>query len=697
MFKWSSFPFLRLTVYFILGILLYEYSPQSIWQWSYVVVPLLVSIYIMLNYSIKSKLVIGVCGLIIFIYLGGITAFIHDEKANRTHFSNLELSQIQAFSGKITNGGEQRGDYSRYEVRLSSVLTLDFNQVYGKIHLYIKSSKLSEFKYGDGIIVSGRIVEVMEPKNPNEFNYRQYLERKNIYGQCFTEPEKIKVSGNEPSNPLKQFAISLRRNAEEQITCHFSDGDERQIAMALMLGVKNHLDNEIKHAYSAAGAMHVLAVSGLHVGIIYIILSTVLQVIKRIKWGAGIYFLLLVVGLWMYAMFTGLSPSVMRATTMFSIIGLKDVFGRKSNVYNSIGISALVLLIADPNFLYSVGFQLSYIAVLGIVYLYKPIYEVWDPPNIVFEKIWAITSVSIAAQISTFPLTMYYFHQFPNYFIFSNWIVIPGVTVILIIAIPFLLVGGLSKILGEALGYALSKSIHFLNQCVFFIEDLPYSLVTWLHIEFFELLAMYGIIIMLFGAFQYKSFIALFTSLVLIGFLFSSVNIRKIRSEHENRIVLYSIPGKMAIDLISGKQANLYVDDVLDVQLDEIDYKINPYRRYKRLGMVNEASVFSMDDFAYYDSLRPVSALVWQNTRILFLHDSPERYVINPIETDVLILTGSHIKSFTEIPSNIKYDHLVISSDYNSFLADKICQEATEMGVKIHSVQKDGYWTLDLS
>ena len=252
---------------------------------------------------------------------------------------------------------------------------------------------------------------------------------------------------------------------------------------------KDELDFEVKQAYAAAGAMHVLAVSGLHVGIIFLILNTLLAILDTSKKGRIVKAIILLISLWSYAMITGLSPSVLRAATMFSFVIMGTVLNRSSSIYNTLAASAFFILIINPNLLFEVGFQLSYVAVLGIVYLqpliYKRIYTRWW----LLDKVWAITAVSIAAQIATLPLTLFYFNQFPVYFMLSNLLVIPSAAVILILGI-LLFIASPIPFISESIGWVLNKFIEGLNFGIKEIEVLPNSLIEGLSINVLECLAL---------------------------------------------------------------------------------------------------------------------------------------------------------------------------------------------------------------
>ena len=332
----------------------------------------------------------------------------------------------------------------------------------GKALIYIEKDSLSsKLKFGDKLLIKGNLNVLEPPKNPKEFDYKKHLENRSIYQQGYLASDDWRLLGSK-SKGLDVFANDARQFLLSSLQSNGIEGDQYAIASALILGSKDELDFEVKQAYATAGAMHVLAVSGLHVGIIFLILNTLLSILDTSKKGRVVKAIILLIVLWSYAFITGISPSVLRAATMFSFVITGTVLNRKSSIYNTLAASAFFLLIINPNLLFEVGFQLSYIAVLGIVYLqpliYKRIYTRWW----LLDKVWAITAVSIAAQIATLPLTLYYFNQFPTYFMLSNLLVIPSAVVILSLGILLFITSPIPAI-SERLGWVLNKFIEGLN------------------------------------------------------------------------------------------------------------------------------------------------------------------------------------------------------------------------------------------
>lgn len=323
------------------------------------------------------------------------------------------------------------------------------------------------------------------------FDYASYLLKKGIRYTAYVKNGSWQIIERDQLFFLSKWAIQCR----EALLNLFRDagfkGRELGVLSSLTIGYKIDLDKDTLQAYSASGAMHILAVSGMHVCLIYVVLTWVFAFLGRVRFGNVIKAVLLVLMVWYYAFLTGLSPSVLRASVMITFVGLGQLAQRKLNIYNSLAIAAFVLLLINPVDLMDVGFQLSFLAVLGIASLY-PVINNWVASNVVVNQIWSLVAVSISAQLATFPLSLYYFHQFPNYFLLSNLVVVPLATLVIYGSIVLLVLSGL-KLLLAPLGFALYYMVWFLNEIVLWIERLPFSTLSNIHLNIYELLAWYAV------------------------------------------------------------------------------------------------------------------------------------------------------------------------------------------------------------
>ena len=562
---WNAFPFIRYSLALIAGIICSSFLPDDwAWDWSLIALFLLVitsGLFFRERNPEASRNMSGVFSLLLIAGFGGFISDLNNQVLKPDHFIHSQ-DETRAFSGKISSDHSDRGKYIRYELEIESLLT-DSVEVdsHGMIYLYLKKgSNHRILPYGTVLWIRSRIYDIEPPRNPHEFNYKEYLSRKSIYGQVFVTEDDVKIVGSNPDNQLLKYAYKIRSHASCLINASIPGQQESAVLNALLIGVKDYLDYEIKSAYSEAGAMHVLAVSGLHVGIIYLLVVVALGFMRKKKWGRAMFLTIALIVIWGYALITGFSPSVMRAATMFSIILISENIGRKSNIYNSLGMAAFILLLYDPNLLYDVGFQLSFAAVFGIVMIQPPLARVWQPTNKIINYLWAIITVSIAAQIATFPLAVYYFHQLPVYFLVSNLIIIPSAMVMLTSGLFMLLVASISVTAGKVMGFLVSTFVGWVNDLILFIRELPLSSVDWLYLGDAEVLLIYVFMIyMISGLSINKAGHLSFSLLSLIVFL-AIGHVLRWENSQKDYLIIYDLNEGIAIDLIDKGEAILLTD-----------------------------------------------------------------------------------------------------------------------------------------
>lgn len=702
MYFWNSYPFVRLSFAFIIGIKLYDIYP-FLWD-SYILTLSFLAFLIGTLQLISAKKGFyqlrhanGIALLLTIILLGGLNTKYQYHSYSDNHYSHL-MGKIRGFSGIIVSPVNERKNHFRYDLNLEETFLKDSTHVTeGLIHLYVKkdTSQYLPYEYGDKILVYGSFYPIPGPGNPSEFDYRNYLQKQHIQGHAFIEKRNIKFVGNTPLNPLLRLAFRLRIKASRIIESNIDGDREKAVIKALLLGIKDHLDNDVKRAYSAAGAMHVLAVSGLHVGIIFLLIQ---QLIGKLRdqgpRGKLVFGIISVTLIWIYAIMTGLSPSVLRAATMFSIVSIGQSNSREGNIYNTLGFAAFLLLCFDPYLIYSVGFQLSFIAVLGIVYLQPILYRLFYFRVIILDKIWSITCVSIAAQIATFPLSAYYFHQFPTYFLVSNLIVIPAAFLLLLGGISMLIIDSVSSYISELLGYVISKFMWMINESITHIEMLPHSLLEWIYLDQCGLFLTYSIILTLIAGLHYKSFKTVIISF-LLGFMFIGWSIHSNQIQvQSHELVFYEIKGNTVIDHIFGHEAVLYIDDYNSANLELLSYQIDPFRLSSHLQPVETSIKLISENTESVSSLRfgeigGQKLIIFDSTTFHLNFDSK-------IYSNIILIENGSVKSLTWLSENFDTQKIIIGNNNSTYYINKISKQAKALGVEIHVLKRDGALRMDI-
>lgn len=703
MFFWNTYPFVRLSIALIFGIICYDHfaTPWRHSKWTLITGILLYCISVTLSHKFsfhKLRHLNGSLALFLIFYTGGYLTKFNYHQHDSFHYKNLDV-KTEGFSGVISSPASVRQKHLRYDFEIEQIVGANDSllRAHGTIHLYIRKDSLDTiFFYGDRLAIYGRLFSINAPNNPAEFNYKCYLSRQNIYGQSFVEKQHIQQVGHAPKSRLFEWVYDLRNHASQTIDEHIAQPRENGIAKALLLGIKDHLDNDLKKAYSSAGAMHVLAVSGLHVGIIFLIIKIILGRLKKVgKWGKYLFGFTGISIIWIYAIVTGLSPSVLRAATMFTLITISEASSRETNIYNSLGLAAFILILLDPYIIYSVGFQLSFLAVLGIVYLQPKLYNLIDFRWFLLDKAWMITCVSLAAQISTFPLTAYYFHQFPTYFLISNLLVIPSFFLMLITGICMLIVDPIWASAGKLIGFVFQKVQWMVNEAINFIHTLPNSQIEWIYMDKISLILTYLIVLTLIVSLHYQ----LFKTLLISGGLFLIYLSHNVMSNENqslrNELLFYVIIDKIAIDHIQGHSAKLYVDEYSRNDLELLSYQIDPFRLTSHLKPIKETIVtFALADFQEKGVIQ--HGTIANKRMIVFDSTTFHLEFKQTIDADYLIINNGAVKSLAWLKDHFTFDLLIIGPKNSIYYSQKMKKQARELNLRLHSLKEDGFLRISL-
>jgi competence protein ComEC len=516
--RFADFPFLRYFPFVLLGI----FWGQSYWSPNLPSLAILLFVVwlgylIIISIQAKGKTTFQPSSLA-YLALIAFGAFLAQNKQNQT-LNNSSFSNIGAYLAEVTMYDQQKPNSFENLLEVRSVLAGgEWNDAQGKVLVYHQRDK--PLKPGQILLVKKKPEEIASPLNPYEFDYKEYLLRQGIYyrqflGKDFQVVDSLSQSG------LTYFLVHLRHDIGEMLKSKIPDENSAQIALALLLGQKKELDPTIREAYTQAGVMHILAVSGLHVGIIYALFILILKPLKLKKEKARLYLLFVISIIWLYAFLTGLSPSVVRAAMMFSLLTLGQMRERPPSIYNILAFSAILMITINPDVIYEVGFQLSYLAVLGIVMIQPLILNLWLPRQKVMEYIWQLTSVSIAAQVVTFPLSVYYFHVFPTYFLLGNLLILPLAFVIMQVGVPLMIFGWI-PVLGDILGWMLSWLIWVQNWLAEAIRLIPGGKLDRLTMDSSGMILVWGMLLIVaaweFGSRRKLTWIALSLSFLWVGF-----------------------------------------------------------------------------------------------------------------------------------------------------------------------------------
>ena len=603
------------------------------------------------------------------------------------HFSKYNSSSsIVRLTEDVIN--KEKSNKSEVEV---IAMKLDSNWVItcGKAIVYFKKDSFSDnLKFGSKLLLNSPWDIIGLPTNPAQFNYRNYLYNSGIIAQQYVNDNKWKILNVSKSSSIRKYAFIYQKKLLDILKSNF-DGDELSVLSALLLGYKDLLDREIIMTYASSGAMHILAVSGLHVGIIFMVLNFLLSFMNRIKFGNYFKAIILIGFLWIYALITGMSPSVLRATTMFSFIIIGGALKRDTNIYNTLAASAFVLLIYNPFIILQVGFQLSYAAVLGIVYLQPKLHNLYRPSFWLLDKVWEISAVSIAAQIATFPLGMFYFHQFPNYFLLSNLFVIPLATFIIGFGVFLFLISWYLP-LSNLIVLVLNKLLLFLNFSVDWVQSLPHSLTVGVSVYKMETFLIYLIIILFIPAVIKRSFKLIKIAISLSVLLVIYQIYEKVTLQNQQYFIVYDVKGEQAIDFVDGSNNYFIADENLANDQSKMRFHIHHFRWERRVLESNLVSV----DFLANNYLRAGNHIKFFDKKIL-LWDKDFKKPTNlaTLQLDYIIVSE---KANINL-ENINCKLLIIDSSVDYYKEEAIKKECLKWDIPFYNTKTEGAYLFEIN
>ncbi|MUU78841.1 DUF4131 domain-containing protein [Winogradskyella sp. HL2-2] len=649
--KLLNFTFIKLTLCLVIGIILAHYLKLNFYVVLYSTVLLVIGIgvyWFLLKSKINRSPLFGTMTFTSMIGIGIIAYQLQDETQRQHHYSNLNTSKTY---NEIVFQIKERLKSDIYNDKyIASIKSFNNEEAIGHLLINIKRDSLSKtLNIDDVIFTSTEFKVIQKPLNPFQFDYSAYLKLKQVYHQLYLDRTNI-LQLSDSKSTIYGYADQLRTKINSKLIEAGFKNEELSIINALLLGQRQTIDKSVYNNYVNSGTIHILAVSGLHVGIILWILNFLFKPLLYLKHGHFIRPFILVIILWSFAVIAGLSPSVTRAVTMFSIISIAMHLKRPTNIYNTLVISAFVILLLNPVFLFSVGFQMSYLAIIGIVSVQPIIYKLWKPKFIILDKLWQIFTVTLAAQIGVVPISLFYFHQFPGLFFISNIVVIPFLGLILgfgLLVIALALIGFLPKLLVSIYSFIIESLNSFIAWVAqfedFLFRDIPFTLL--------QVIVAYILIITLIQVYKMRNFKWTTMSLIAILTLQGVYFYNKYQTQNDEFIVF----NKNRYSMIGIKE-----NEELRVfhNLDSIQFKSN--------HAIKNYIVGKSIDFLISDSLQ--SVYQYKDKTILTI-DSLGIYKGITFKPNYILLRNSPKLNLNRLIDSLKPQQIIAdASNYKSYL-----------------------------
>lgn len=688
--KWRTLPMPRLLLPLALGIGIGDYwllswrHFQHLYYWGFGSLVLLV-LGLALRPAFSARAWFGAVLFLIMLSVGFFRMEQRQQWYQPQHFSWKMQSDSLSIWGKVLEAKPSPNSFRiLVQVKASSKLdTTSWEKSCGKLLVYLKVPPEGlPPKTGQYILLSGLIDEVKAPLNPDAFDFKAYLARKGVHHQLFAPVGAWQMDTLHQKQSLPLF---LQHFCLKTLEKYLPPGNTRAVGAALILGERSELSQEIQQAYSNSGAVHVLSVSGLHVGVLAIALRFIFGFWSRNKYAQKLGLSMELGSIWLFTLLTGAAPATLRAAVMFSmIIGARAVL-RQYNIWNILAASAFVLLCWDPNLLWDIGFQLSYLAIAGIVAFQPWIYQRWVAPNLLWDYTWKLTSVGIAAQLSTGPLSIFYFHQFPVFFWLSGLVAVPLSGLILMLGLGLFLLEAL-HIPAAWLGQVLNWSIQLLNGSIVAIQELPKAVISGFWWNTLATLGMYGVLILLAIALHRRKLSWLNAALALVTIWAFAQWPGKFVAQKQQTLVCYQVPKASLLDLVQGQQLlSLSNADALPELMAAQNHRY--HRQIKNLKRL------TWDDrFQWGKANFEGHSLIFGDHKI-GIADGEQGF---PTGSCDFLLLRNNPRIY---PEDLVHQPKLVILDGSNRLSTRLWVKklTQELGIPVHDTAEQGAWILNLS
>lgn len=687
-------PFAWFLLFCILGVLLSTYvTPGPSWFLGLKILSVLLFLTCLACFRLPAFF--GFFFLLFLSCLCWMRAWEGNPNVNPMHFSHHGSGFLFGF---VADEPRENEKYTRFRLQVTGggnaeserVLTLN-----GSIQ--ITAERGLKLSYGDLIVIPGdQYMTVAPPRNPGEMDYAAHLAKQNCWHQAYLGEGQIRLLEGRGGQALTAFALATRKGMVDKFGRFVPDKDAFSIASTLILGYRADLSPELMEVFSITGTIHVLSVSGMHVVIVFWLLAKLLFWMDRQKSLKILRFPLLLLAIWAYAFLTGFSPSVLRAAMMLGFVLWAEAWGRHSRTYNNIAASAFFLMLSDPKLLLDIGFQLSYLAVAGIVFLYPLLQKLYRVRHRFLKPVADYSMMSVAAQAGAFPLAMYYFQQFPVYFLLANLLIVLPASAIMYLGFALLLLPE-TTVTGfwlRMLGQLLSGLIVWMNRALAWIQGLPAASLTGLETSAWQCLLIYLLILSLIFAILRRSKV-LFGSFLLIAICLTLLAAIPFYQKWSQRtLIVHQVRSAMAISYTGRGQAWIY-SDLPDRDHNTVRFSLLPYlRTFVSPGKIQ----WIASDSSFDDGWTMISGGFLQiGEKRVYIYDREDQPVPAPLKVDLLLIRKNPRKPLSEILARYPSPVILLDGSNHGWTIERLEKEAMEAGLAYY-VLKDNFayvWLLD--
>lgn len=687
---WKEMPFLRLVIPFIAGIIVQWYLQPPI------IVTAIFSACAMLTYILFqfSKRFIqfrlywlngAIINLLLLLFGASLTYYA--DTAHQPDYIGKYYRPENIIIATLQEPLSEKDKSCKALARVDFVgADTSLRRVKGAVLLYFKKdSSLLRLGYGAQIVFKKILQPIKNSGNPGAFDYVRYCSFQGIYHQVFLEPGEFAVVPQKNENLVKKFLLALQEKTLNIFREYVAGNKEKGFAEALLIGYKDDLDKGLVQAYTNTGVVHIIAISGMQLALIYGSLLIAFKPFSKFRVIRAMEPVIVISTLWLFSLMSGASASVLRAAAMLTIVVIGESFSKKKSIYNTLAASAFLLLCYDPFLLWDVGFQLSYFAVLSILIFMKPVYHLFYIQNKILDLIWQLTAVTLSAQVLTTPVSIFYFHQFPNYFLLTNLIAVPLSSLILFGEI-FLFATSLIPVIAKIAGGIISKLTSLLNSFIEHMEAMPKSLWDNLQINTWQLMLLYACIIAFAIWFLQKKKNYLFIGL---SALLAFVSLRSFsfwQASQQKKIIVFNVPKHQAIDFISGRNDVFKGDAILMEEGFLRNFHLKPSRVMHRVSETGPMP----------DLKRGYNLFLLGRKRVVVIdQDMPSLEAKTKIKADLIIISKNPLLKIEDLAKIFECRQWVFDASSANWKIENWKNEAARLGLSCHDVAEKGAFVMN--
>jgi len=680
----ANIPFLRITLAFITGIALYRFfagAGLAAWIIIFICACLFTLVFLFAKPDQKLRLawLNGISLQILIMSLGYLLTDVHQLKNHPTWYRHQLTSTAKIQARILTPLKATERTYKTTAAIIKTYPNQTARTCGTAILYFSRKDDRPALTVGDEIIFVNKLQPIRNKGNPGEFDFATHSRNKGIFDQAFlTSVEWEKV---DKINRRQSIFIAGSEYIKKVIKQSITDTKARAIALALVTGYRDDIDQEMYSNYAKTGLVHLLAISGLHMGIFYLGTQWMLGFLPLLKRNKKILIIVSLIIMWVYALLTTFPPSVQRASLMFTFLGLGQIISRRIPSLQFLFLSAFLMLLFKPQLLWEVSFQLSYTAVLGILLFYKPLRRNFYTSSIITSKVLDIICLTLSAQVFTFPLAIYYFHQFPTLFIFTNIVAIPIVTFI-IYGILLLIIFSFIPSLSILLGTALTKTITLLNTFIKWVSTFSFTIIDGLYINGIQLaallLAMIAIALWLLAYKKQFAIVVICSICLIIGIAIY----RKSNIQQQQYILVYNA-STTYLELIHG--------GVVFTKDHQSKGQTNNFEKYVLAPSHVHFGVLPNDTIpAYWKQQKAYDVIQFKQKRLLRIHKAYGLKTSSPVAVDYLIISDKWIKNLREILTYFQANEIIIDGNIPMWKIDDLTSQLSTLHLPVHYIGTEG-------